>query len=90
MTNNLRLIHLQSLRHPIEESQISLEIEIHKLSNKIPSVPWTIPLPINVPLWKINSVIDRLNPQQSKSQQERKSTDNINQCRYPNIPQSRH
>ncbi|GER30297.1 hypothetical protein STAS_06245 [Striga asiatica] len=75
MTNNLRLAHLQSLRHPVEKTQISPEIQIHKFAHKTTTtVPRAAPFSSQIPFRKINSVIYWLNPQQRKCKQERKST----------------
>lgn len=77
MVDKLGLTHLQSLRHPVQESKISLEIEVDELCHKIPTPSWACSLSIDIPFWEINSVINWLNSQQSKSQQERKGTQNI-------------
>lgn len=73
MIDNLRLSHLQSLRHPVQESKIRLEFQINELAHKVPRPPGAASSPIDVPLGKVNSVIDGLNSQQSKSQQKCKS-----------------
>lgn len=73
MANNLRLTHSESLRHPVQESEISSEIEVHKFSHKIPTrPPWTASISTDIPLWKVDSIIDGLDSQKSKSQQEGK------------------
>lgn len=74
MVDNLRLTHLQSLRHPTQESKISSKIKVDNFANEIPTPPWATSFAINIPFRKVNSVIDGLNPQQSKGQQECKSS----------------
>ena len=90
MVDKLALTHLQSLRHPIQESKISLEIEVDKLGHKISTPPWACSSSIDIPFWEVNSVVNRLNSQQSKSQQECKCTQNIDQGRHSNITKSSH
>nr|GME00072.1 hypothetical protein TorRG33x02_128480 [Ipomoea batatas] len=80
MADNLRLTHLHGLRHPAEKSEVSLEIEVHKLVHKVASVPRAIPLALNIPFGEVNPVIHRLNSQQSKGQQEGKSSEYIDEC----------
>ena len=77
MGDDFSLTHLHSLRHPTEEGEISPEIEIYKFAHKVPRLPWTSPSPTNVPFGKVHSIIDGLNSEKSKGQQERKSTQNI-------------
>lgn len=74
MSDNLRLGHLQSLGHPVEEGKVCLEIEVNKFSNKVASWGGASPPSKNVPLGKVNPVIDGLNPEQSKGKQERKGS----------------
>lgn len=74
MSDNLRLAHLQSLGHPVEEGKVSLEIEVNKFGNKVASSAGASPPSKNVPFGKVNPVIDGLNPEQSKGKQERKGT----------------
>ena len=80
MLDNLRLFHLQGLRHPVEESQVSPVIEIDKSAHQpITTAAGAAPLPLNVPFGEIHSVIQRLNPQQSKRKQECKGAQNVDQ-----------
>jgi len=72
MADNLRLTHSESLRHPIQEGKVSPEIEVHKLAHKIPRTPRTTSPSTEIPLWKVDPIIDGLDSQQSKSQQESK------------------
>ncbi|GMP52684.1 hypothetical protein CsSME_00018403 [Camellia sinensis var. sinensis] len=89
MVDDFGLTHLKSLRHPVEEGNVSPAIEINKLSHKVP-VLGTGSAPTNVQLGKVNSVIDGLNPKKSKGQQEGKSTEYVDECRDPNILKSCH
>jgi len=73
MANNLRLTHSESLWHPVQKSEVSPEIEVHKFSHKILTRPlWTASPSTEIPLWKVDSIIDGLDSQKSKSQQEGK------------------
>lgn len=74
MIDNLTLTHFHSLGHPVEESEVSPEIEIHKLAHKISTSPGAASSSTDIPFWKVNSVVDGLDSKQSKSQQESKST----------------
>lgn len=65
MLNKLLLGHHESLRHPIQESQISPQIKINKLAHTV-CAPGTGPSTGDIPFWKVNSVIDWLNPEQSE------------------------
>lgn len=80
MVDDLRLTHPHGLRHPVQEGEVSPEVEIHKLAHKVPRPPWTCPLPIDVPFGKVNPVIDGLDSEQSKGQKECKSSQYVNQC----------
>lgn len=74
MVNNLSLTHSESLWHPIEEGEVSPEIEVHKFAHKVPRAPcWAASSTVDVPLGKVDSVIDGLDSQKSKCQQESKS-----------------
>jgi hypothetical protein len=63
MVDNLCFAHLQGLRHPVQESQVSLDIEVDQFAHKVTSPSWAAPSSTNVPLWKVNSVIDGLDSQ---------------------------
>jgi len=67
MIDNLCFGHLQGLRHPIQESKVSLDIEVDKFAHKVTSPSWVAPSSTNVPLRKVNSVIDGLDSEESKS-----------------------
>lgn len=90
MLNYLFLAHPQRLRHPIEEGQVSPEIEVDKLAHNVPGSPWALPPPTDIPLWEVDPVIDGLNSQQSKRQQEGKCTEYVYKCRDSNIFKSSH
>nr|GMD74712.1 hypothetical protein Iba_chr13aCG7910 [Ipomoea batatas] len=55
MSDNLRLAHLQSLGHPVEEGKVSLEIEVNKFGNKVASSAGASPPSKNVPFGKVLS-----------------------------------
>ena len=80
MVNDLGLTHPESLWHPIEEGEVSLEIEVHKFPNKVPCAPWAGSPTTDVALWEVDPVIDGLDSQQSKSQQESKGCENVDEC----------
>lgn len=77
MANNLRLTHSESLWHPIQEGKVSLEIEVHKLAHKILRTPRTTSPSTEIPLGKVDPIIDGLDSQQSKSHQESKGRENV-------------
>lgn len=88
--DNLRLSHSHGLRHPVQERQVRLEIQIDEFAHQVPSAPGASPLAIDVPFGKVNSVIYRLYSQQSEGQQKRECTQYVDQSRHPNVAQSRH
>lgn len=90
MLNDLFLAHPQRLRHPIEEGQIRLEIEVDEFAHNVPGSPCVLPPPTDIPLWEVDPVIDGLNPQQSKRQQEGKRTEYVYEGRDSNIFKSSH
>lgn len=77
MRNNFRFTHLQSRRHPVQESEISANVEINIFPNKISGTTRTISSPIEIPFRKINSVVDGLNSQNGKSKKEDKGSQDI-------------
>lgn len=68
MVNNLILTHSHGLRHPVQEGEVSLEIEVDEFAHEISRTPWACSPSIDVPFGKVNSVIDGLNSEQSKGQ----------------------
>lgn len=66
MVDNLSLSHPHSLWHPVQEGKISLDIEVDKFGHKVPMPPWATSFSTDVPLGKVNSVIDGLDSKESK------------------------
>lgn len=74
MVDEFGFTHLQSLRHPVEESQVSPQIEIDEFAHEVSRVSRTSPAPSNVPFGKVDSVIDGLDSEKSEGQEESKGT----------------
>lgn len=79
MVNDLSFTHPQGLRHPVQESQVSPKIEIDKLAHKIPRAPRAGSGSRDVPFREIDPVVDGLNPEESKGQQEGKCAENVDE-----------
>ena len=67
MVDNLSFSHPHSLWHPVQEGKISLDIEVDKFGYEVPIPPWATSFSFDVPLGKVNSVIDGLDSKESKS-----------------------
>jgi hypothetical protein len=80
MAYNLSLTPPHSLRHPVQESKISHDIEVDKFAHIIPGTPWAGSFPLNVPFGKVDPVIDGLDSEDSKGQQKGKGSDYVNEC----------
>lgn len=74
MIDEFRLTHLQSLRHPVEESKVGPQIEIDEFAHEVARMSGTGPAPSNVPFGKVDSVINGLDSEKSKGQEESKGT----------------
>lgn len=90
MLNDLSFTHPQSLRHPVQESEVSPKIEIDQLAHKIRRAPWAGSSSTDVPFREIDPVVDGLNPEESKGQQEGKCTKYVDGSRDPYVFKSGH
>ena len=77
MVDNLSLTHPHSLWHPVQEGKVSREIEVDKFGDKVPRAPWASSVSTDVPLGKVDPVIEGLDSEESKGQQEGKSTEYV-------------
>lgn len=66
MVDDFRLRHIQSLRHPVQEGEISSKIEINKFAHKVSAPSGAASSAIDVPFWEIDPVIERLDSENSK------------------------
>ncbi|PON52140.1 hypothetical protein PanWU01x14_211300 [Parasponia andersonii] len=66
MINKLGFRHLQGGRHPIQESHIGPEIQIHKPPYKRARAGRAAPQAFEIPFWEVDSVVERLQPQKGK------------------------
>lgn len=80
MANDLSLTHPHSLRHPVQESKISLDIEVDEFGDEVPGAPRAGSFPGDVPFGKIDPVIDGLDSEESKGQQKGKGSENVDEC----------
>lgn len=86
MTNNLGLAHLESLRHPVQEGEISPEIEVDEFGHHEIGRPSGTPSPsTDVPFGEVDSVVDGLDSEHRESQQEGECRENVDQSRDPDI-----
>lgn len=61
MANNLGFTHFHGLRHPIEESEISLVVEVDEFSDEgSVGAPWTVSVSGEIPFGEVDSVVDGL------------------------------
>ncbi len=77
MVDNLSLTHPHSLWHPVQEGKVRREIEVDKFGDKVPRAPWASSISTDVPLGKVDPVIEGLDSEESKGQQEGKSTEYV-------------
>lgn len=80
MAYNLSLTPPHSLRHPVQESKVSLDIEVDKFGHIISGAPWAGSFSINVPFGKVDPIIEGLDSEESKGQQKGKGSEYVNQC----------
>lgn len=90
MVDDLGLRHLQGLGHPVQEGEVSGDVEVDELADKVPGPAGTLPCPREVPFGEVDPVVGRLNPEQGECQKESKGTQDVNECRHPYVLQSRH
>ncbi|RWW30633.1 hypothetical protein GW17_00004781 [Ensete ventricosum] len=88
--DNLRLAHPERPGHPVEEREVSAQVEIDELADPTAAHPGAVAAAGDVPFGEIDTVIDGLNPQYSKQDEEGEGAHDVDEGRDAQILQSRH
>ncbi|RWW38611.1 hypothetical protein BHE74_00056209 [Ensete ventricosum] len=88
--DNLRLAHPERPGHPVEEREVSAQVEIDELADPTAAHPGAVAAAGDVPFGEIDTIIDGLNPQYSKQDEEGEGAHDVDEGRDAQILQSRH
>lgn len=80
MIDELRLRHPQCCRHPIQKLDVGFGIQVDKLLDESPGARGAPSDPFPVPFREVDSVVEGLKPQQSKSHKEPQCRQEVNSC----------
>lgn len=90
MLDNLRLAHPERPGHPVEEREVSAQVEIDELADPTAAHPGAVAAAGDVPFGEVDTVIDGLNPQDGKQDEEGEGANDVDEGRDAQILQSRH
>lgn len=85
MLDNLRLAHPERPGHPVEEREVSAQVEIDELADPTAAHPGAVAAAGDVPFGEIDTVIDGLNPQDGKQDEEGEGANDVDEGRDAQI-----
>lgn len=88
--NELRLRHPQCRRHPIEKLDVGFGVQVEEFFDQSPRTRGASSDPLEVPFGKVDSVVERLKPYQSKGHEKAQCRQYIDGRRYCYILKGRH
>lgn len=79
MGNNLGLTHPRGLGHPVQESEVSPDVEVDEFAHEVPRPPRAGPRPTHVPFREVDPVVNGLDSEEREGEEEGDGAEDINE-----------
>lgn len=90
MLDDLLLAHPHRRRHPVEEGEVRLEVEVDEPAQGVAGAPGAGAGAGEVPFGEVDPVIHRLQSEDGEGEEEGEGGEDIDECRHSNILQRSH